>query len=674
MPKIFIDGKEILAAEGDTILSASLAAGVYIPNLCSHPSLKSSGECKLCTVELDGELVTACTTEARDGMEIMTKNHEIDSIRKLSLELMLAAHPSDCTTCPKYLKCELQSLIQYMEVTDSRLRKLPLNKGYTEANPLFIRDLSRCILCGRCVRACEELRGVGVYSYGRNSDDIEILIRNGGLMADGDCRFCGACVEVCPTGALMDKSEHANIFPIREDSLVPCRKKCPAGADVPRYVAYVREGKYTEALCVIREKLTFPLTLGLVCMRFCEDGCRRGHINGSVNIRELKRVAAENGGDSWKQMREVHPPNGKRVAVIGAGPAGLTAAYQLSRKGYVVEVFEKQPQAGGMLRYGIPDYRLSDEVIDSEIQDLLEVGFKLHTNAEANPRDLKEKGYDAVIVAVGAHRGSKLPIEGSDFENVYTAVDYLRDVKLGNAPDLGESVFIIGGGNVAFDAAGVAHRNGTVTITMACLEQRDCMTASSEEIAEGLEYGLDLHNMTTFKSIRRSGGKLEITCERVAEITKNENGGMIIKPEPGSEHKYTADSVIFAVGQLPELDGFGIETERGLAKHGGQDGIFAAGDSVTGTASVVEAVDAGRKVAVAVDRYLGGDGDISEVLIEYERPDDYLGRIEGYAKMERGNCVDLDNAEFEAERCLRCHMRLEIEKPKVWNEYKDIEV
>ncbi len=668
MPNIIIDEINVAAAEGVSVLDAALDAGIYIPNLCRHPSLEAIGECKLCTVEIGGELVTACTTPAEEGMVVTTKSPEIDHLRKLSLELMLAAHPSECTSCPKYLKCELQSLIQYEEVTDSRLRKLPVNESYTEANPLFVRDLSRCILCGRCVRACEKLRGVGVYSFGMGkSGDPEILIRGGGLMADGDCRFCGACVEVCPTGALMDKKELMDQFPTRAEALVPCRAKCPAGADVPRYLAYIRQGAYDKALCVIREKLTFPLTLGHICMHFCEDACRRGCVNDPVHIKELKRVAAEQGGDAWKQRREVLPDTGKRVAVIGAGPAGLTAAYQLRRKGHSVEVFEAMPEAGGMLRYGIPAYRLPRDVLQGEIDTLTEIGFAIHTNTRVTPAALKEQGFDAIVIAVGAHNGTRLPIEGNDLPGVTTAVDYLRQAELGTAPDLGERVFIIGGGNVAFDAAGTAHRAGT-GVTMACLEARDAMTASDEEIDEGLGWGLELHNAMTFKAIRQAGDQLEVVCEKVAELGRDENGRMKIITVPDSEQSFPASSVIFAVGQRPDIGGFGLESNRGLLNGMPADGIFAAGDVVTGTASVVQAVDAGRKIAAAADKFLGGDGDVTETLIDYEPPESYLGRVEKYAYAARGGHVDPDTAQAEAERCLRCHMRLEIEKPKFWNE------
>ena len=668
MPNIIIDGRTVEAAEGVSVLDAALAAGIYIPNLCRHPSLEAIGECKLCTVEIGGEMVTACTTTVEEGMVVTTRNPEIDHLRKLSLELMLAAHPSECTSCPKYLKCELQSLIQYMEVTDSRLRKLPINEHYTEANPLYIRDLSRCILCGRCVRACENKRGVGVYSFGKGkSGDPEILIRGGGLMADGDCRFCGACVEVCPTGALMDKRELMEKFPTRAECLVPCRAACPAGADVPRYIAYIRQGAYDKALAVIREKLTFPRTVGHSCMLFCEDACRRGCVNDPVHIKELKRVAAEQGGDSWKQRREVLPDTGKRVAVIGAGPAGLTAAYQLRRKGHSVEVFEAMPEAGGMLRYGIPAYRLPRDVLQGEIDTLTEIGFAIHTNTRVTPSELKARGYDAIVIAVGAHNGTRLPIEGHDLPGVTTAVEYLRKAELGETPDLGERVFVIGGGNVAFDAAGTAHRAGTA-VTMACLEARDAMTASDEEIEEGLSWGLELHNAMTFKAIRQAGDRLEVVCERVAELGRDENGRMKIITAPDSEQAFPATGVIFAVGQRPDIGDFGLESNRGLLSGMPADGIFAAGDVVTGTASVVQAVDAGRKIAAAADKYLGGDGDITETLIDYEPPEDYLGRVEKYAYCQRGDCVSCDTAEYEAERCLRCHMRLEIEKPKFWNE------
>lgn len=681
MIKLIIDNKTITAKEGQSVLSAALDAGVYIPHLCHHPSLPDIGECKLCIVEIDGRegVHTSCTTPAEDGMVIRTRSEHIDSLRKLSMELMLAAHPSECTACPKYGQCEFQALIQYIGVSDTRLRKVPGSNLYTDENPLFVRDLNRCVLCGRCVRACEELRGVGVLGFRTADGRTEISIRNGGLLADGDCRFCGACVEVCPTGALHDKNELLGGFATKEAALVPCRSRCPGQTDVPRYVAYVREGNFSEALAVIRERAPFPHSLGLVCMRFCEDACRRGFVNEAVSIREIKRIAAENGTDLWKDRVKPSPATGKKVSVIGSGPAGLTAAYCLARKGHAVDVYEKLPKAGGMLRYGIPGYRLPDEVFEREIEDILEAGVRLHVNSPKTPQELLGEGADAVLVAVGAHKGARLPIEGSDLPNTYTAVDYLREIALGNTVELGGSVLILGGGNVAFDAAGTAHRNGVKHILMACLESREAMTASSEEIEEGLAYGLELHNRKTFLRIEQNDeGRLSVLCRDVAELSVDASGRMSIVSVPDSDRWLTADSVIFAVGQKPELEGFDLEQSRGLiivsSGKTSSDKVFACGDSVTGTLSVIHAIASAREAASRIDMFLGGDGDISERLAMQQSSPAWIGHVPGFAYKERKDCLTCETSADEAGRCLRCHLRLQIEQPKFWNAYTESKV
>ena len=372
---IQIDGREIRTEQGANVLEAALTNGIYIPHLCHHPDLPDIGSCRLCIVEVEGRegVCPSCKLEAEDGMKIRTDSEQISHLRRLSMELILAAHPEDCSTCPKYGQCEMQTLIQYMGVSATRMNTRVKGFPMNESNPLLIHDMNRCVLCGRCVRACNDLRGVGVLQYNKKDMETYVGTLHDRLLKDSDCRFCGACAEVCPTGTIRDM---VNYTPVeKKDTLIPCQAACPAHADVPRYVRYVKEGKMEEATAVIHEKIPFPECLGHVCAHACEGKCRRGDVNEAVSIRNIKRYAAEHANNSlWKENSKHLPSTGKKVCVVGGGPAGMTAAYYLAKQGHETVLKEALPKLGGQLQYGIPSYRLPREVVDKEAGYLQDAG------------------------------------------------------------------------------------------------------------------------------------------------------------------------------------------------------------------------------------------------------------------------------------------------------------
>lgn len=695
--KLMIDGIEIQAREGASVLDAALEAGIFIPHLCKHPDLEAAGGCRLCAVEIEGEegIVPACRTKAREGMKVQTKSAGAEAVRKMAMELMLATHPADCTGCPKYGKCELQSMYQYMGVSAERWKTRSRPVPTDESNPLIKHLFTRCIRCGRCVRVCRELRGVKVLDYQKTKDGVRIGIDGGVSLAEAGCRFCGACIEVCPTGSIMDAfAEKYEQKPYAE-TVVPCRSTCPAHIDVPRYIRYIKQGEFGKAAAVIREKVPFPETLGSVCTHACEGECKRNQLGFPVSICRLKRAAAAEDDRSWKKRLEKPSPTGKRAAVIGAGPAGMTAAYYLARKGHEVTVFEENEKAGGQGRYGIPAYRLPDEVLDREIEDILETGVTLKTNTRINsPGELLAQGFDTVLVAVGTHQGVKLPIPGSDLPEVYVNADFLKRSRMGKPVDIGKRVMVLGGGNVAYDCARTAVRLGAKEVHMACLENEGQMTASSEEREEGWEEGIILHAAHSFLQITGTEHVEGVKLQRVEKFSFDENRRAVIELEEGSQKIIPVDSVIFAVGQKPR----GTETMGLTLAHGAylwadeqgrtsMEGVFAAGDVVTGTQSVIAAIAAARTCAEEMDRFLGGNGDISECLLEEEKANPYLGRMERFDALARRkpeiaacgkriqgfNLVEKaftkEEAKEEASRCLQCDLRLQLTAPKLWTEY-----
>ena len=657
------------------------------------------GACRLCLVEIEGEpeLQESCSTKARDGMVVKTTGERIDRLRRLSLELMLAEHPSDCSGCPKFGSCPLQSMLQYLGVTGGRMRRSGEIMRKETGNPLFVRDMARCIKCGRCVRACRDLRKANALDYHRNASG-DVVIENDLTLTESDmCRYCTACVAVCPTGALQDKPE---TFRIPEgtspaDELVPCRATCPAHTDVPRYLRCVKEGRYDDALAVIREAVPFPKLLGHVCMHPCEAACRREFVSEPISIRNIKRFAATWGSDAWKSRRKQLPATGKKAAVVGGGPAGLTAAYYLAKQGHKVTVYEALPEAGGMARYGIPEYRAPREVVQKEVCDIAEVGVEIRTGTRVESLEaLRSEGYDAVVLAIGTHAASALPLEGSELEGVYRSLDFLRAARLDEPMPVGKRVLVVGGGDVAFDCARLSLRLGAEEVHVACLEARDAMTAREEEVLEALEEGVQLHPASSFVRIEGSGKVSGITMEKVRSFSFDENGRAVIEKEPDSLHTVAADNIIFAVGQKPAGAGnFGVELLRGAYIETDENcqcsvkGVFAAGDAVTGTRNVIEAVAAGKKAAAAADKYLGGDGDISESLCpETELPKE-IGEHKGFcglmrlrpstqAPSERTRnmepveaCFAESEARLEAERCLQCDLRTQICKQRLWSSF-----
>lgn len=695
--KLTIDGNEIEATEGISVLDAALKAGIYIPHLCKHPDLEAVGGCRLCSVDIDGidEAVPACKTTVQEGMNVKVNSPKADTTRKMAMELILATHPADCTGCPKYGKCELQSLYQYMGVSPEKWKKKSRTVPNDQSNPLIQHQFTRCIRCGRCIRACRELRGVKVLDFQRTKDGIRVGTDGGVSLKDAGCKFCGACIEVCPTGSIMDAVGVMKENVTYSDSVVPCRAGCPAHTDVPRYVRYIKEGDYAKATAVIREKVPFPETLGSICNHVCEDGCKRNEFGNPISICKLKKAAAVEDDYSWKSRSRHAAPTDKKVAVIGAGPAGLTAAYYLAKKGHSVTLFEENEKAGGQCRYGIPSYRLPDAVLDKEIDDILSEGIELITGNKCEvPKELLQKGYDAVLVSVGTHQGTKLPLEGNELEGVYINTDFLKKARQGVPVDLKERVMVLGGGNVAYDCARTALRLGAKEVHIACLENLQQMTATKDEIEEGNEEGIILHDAYSFLRITGSTHVEGVELQKISKFYFDENRKAVTELVEGSNEVLAVDSVIFAVGQRPKgTENMDLELTHGTYIKTSEElqtnvqGVFAAGDVVTGTKSVIAAIAAGRKGAEAIDKYLGGDGDITEQLLEAEAPNPFIGSGKGFADLERVS-VELVNpqirkcnfdvtekvltkeaASCEASRCLQCDLRLNIQKPKMWNEY-----
>ena len=690
MAVITIDGIRLEVSDNKNVLDAALENGIYIPHLCHHKDLNPLGSCRMCIVEVEGQegVVTSCTLKAKDGMTIRTKTPEIERLRMLALELLLAGHPEDCSTCPKYGNCELQMLIQYIGPKTGRLKLRTKGFKAEEGNPLILHDMNRCVLCGRCVRACNELRGVKVLQYQKKEMETYVGTLHNKLLKDADCRFCGACAEVCPTGTIRDKVINSEVK--KEDAVVPCRHACPAHTDIPRYIRHVKNGEYDEAAAVIREKVPFPRALGYICTHVCELECKRKEVSEAMSIRDIKRYAADHDtGSCWKGKGKQLADTGKKVCVVGGGPAGLTAAYYLRKQGHEVTLKEALPTVGGMMSYGIPSYRLPREIIAEEAAVIEAAGVKIEVNTKVEkPVDLL-KEYDAVLMTIGGHKGVRLPMEGNDLEGVVLNADFLRNASMGKETGIGKRIIVLGGGNVAFDCARTAKRLGAEEIHLACLEARDVMTADDEEIEQA----------QTFERITGNGHVTGVDFMNVESFTFDENRRAIIQKEEGSEHHIEGDTVIFAVGQRPDItEEAGLELGRANSiavkdmetnKATSVEGIFAAGDAIYGTKSVIMAIQSGREAASEVDRYLGGDGDISEVLAPVQEADPFIGQCPGFGYLEKKH-TQVDGPEkrsdnfnlfdhgicdgdicAEAGRCLQCDLRLKISKPSLWGDFSE---
>ncbi len=459
---------------------------------------------------------------------------------------------------------------------------------------------------------------------------------------------------------------------------VPCVALCPAHVDIPGYIALVHEGRYADAIRLIRKDNPFPTTCGFICEHPCEARCRRNIVDDAVNIRGLKRVAADYAG-------EVDPPacapsTGKRVAVVGGGPGGMSAAYYLQLMGHQVTVFEMLPELGGMLRYGIPNYRLPKDRLEEDINAILKTGvevkYGLRIGKDMTIQSLREE-YDAVLITIGASTDKKLGIEGEQSEGVLSAVQFLRDVGKNQNPDLtGQEVAVVGGGNVSMDAVRTARRLGARKVTILYRRRVADMTALPGEIEGAVSEGIELMTLKAPSRIEADeNGRVKGIYVTPQMISRIKDGRASVKATGEDDIFVPCQTLIVAIGQDIEYQHFaeaGVPVERGkivTERHGGIEnipGVFAGGDCASGPASVIKAIAAAKVVAANIDEYLGYRHIIScDVQIPEARLDDRppCGRV-NLSERESGERVhDFEAVEFcmtkkeacqESGRCLRC--------------------
>ncbi|MGB9959643.1 MAG: FAD-dependent oxidoreductase [Candidatus Bathyarchaeales archaeon] len=405
--------------------------------------------------------------------------------------------------------------------------------------------------------------------------------------------------------------------------LPPCRAACPALVNVQAYVSLIQKGRFKEAVEIIRKDMPFPAICGRVCFSPCEDACARVNVDQAVAIRALKRLVADIEREHGRVKAEPVPKKySEKIAIIGAGPAGLAAAYELAKLGYPVTVFERMAEPGGMMRYCIPDFRLEKFVVANEIAYIQDVGVEIKTGVEFGKDitldSLRNEGYKAIFIAVGTQLGMKLNVPGEDLDGVVNAVDFLKAIALGNPVKVGERVAVIGGGNTAIDAARTAKKIGAKEVLILYRRSREEMPAHPHEVELAEKDGVKFYFLVAPKQILGENGKVKaVECIRMRLGEPDESGRRRPIPISFSEHLYEVDMVIPALGQMAETSVLPPELlnkeKRGPPIHYDPEtletnipGVFVGGDLATGPASIIEAVGAGKRVAVSIHLYLTG--------------------------------------------------------------------
>lgn len=502
-------------------------------------------------------------------------------------------------------------------------------------------------ICNCCGCGCLALRTANMF---KNNDMVR---SNYVARVDKEkCVACGQCVENCPVNALRLGQKLCSTEPIVEDitttitprdrnwtreywnydyrinrkdvvesGTAPCKSNCPAHIGVQGYIKLASQGKYAEALELIRHENPLPAVCGRICNRRCEDACTRGNLDEPIAIDEIKKFIAER--EIKKENRVLpkkrHDYSDKKIAIIGSGPAGLSCAYYLALDGYTVTIFEKEEKPGGMLMLGIPSFRLEKDILQAEIEFIEEMGVQIRTGIEVGKDitipQLREEGYHAFLVAIGAQGGRKLGIEGEDSENVLSGIEFLRDINAGRAKKTDGKVIVIGGGNVAIDVSRAAIRSGENSVVQVCLEQKEEMPASREEVFEAEEENIQILSGYGPTRILSENGKVKAVEFKKCLSVFDENGRFNPVFDENDRLTLEADHVLTAIGQSilwgdllegqsATLRGNGTIEADSFTYQSAQEDIFVAGDVFTGPRFAIDAIAAGKQAAISIHRFV----------------------------------------------------------------------